>query len=1847
MIAQEQNAILQWREEVALQDFGEMRQDQGQIEKVNINENKLRKLAGNTSWRLHSQPGLGFLIYNAIQAGTFYESLSFRSKLTILLCLNTFYQLKILGTAIERNTIVLLETGSGKTHIAVLLMKYIAQNLKKERKKCLIIFLAPAVALAKQQFEYITRHTNLRVACYIGGRAVKDWKEATLNEVLVMTPQILLDGLDSNSLTLDIVNLMVLDECHHACKKHPYAKIMRVYQTLSQNKPKIFGMSASLVTKKGVSSNTDCEKQIAQIEGILDAQAITVKDKRELESFVHTAKQITKLYSLSSEHQPLQKKLVSLPHFFRENKAKNIRAHIEYCLQNLGSFCAFKAVQLYCEKEKSREIVTRTVETEQYALDGYLKDAHKLFEEELPSDVNELFKTPEGIRNTVEGGILSHKVEQLVQILIEKSGEDPKKVCCIVFVERVIAAAVISSLLQQIDCLKCLKIDFLSSVTSTFGSKTQQKALENFSSEKVQVLVSTDVIEEGIDVKNCNCVIRFDLPVNMRSYIQSRGRARQENSEYILFLQRGNKKQEDDLFDVIKSVALIEDIISSRNDPSIKEKSTIEKDVLVDADEQLPEVTPITNSMPCTKEKSVVEKDKSRSSYEVGDVGEDLGGVSEREDKVEDVDFDLQRVIENKDELKEDGNVKEGKTFTKSGISKTKELHSTAKIDVLSDKWDEEERGVILKVYELRFTSQSNDDKIYSNFGLLIKSKLDDDIINTEIDLFVTTDKIVKAKLLSRGEMTLDLTQMRNAKDFQEIIFNGVFGNLRKKKKITEMKNLWCSSYMYFLLPLESNKSGVTAIDWKCIEICAARAREFKSLSSISEEYHNIIDIDNIKEAPMAGTTHLRNQGESEILILAKCDICESSNLIDKTVLTVHNGMFYQVVEVIHEKTAKSPFLLEKDSNSRYNSYNEYFQKRYRKKLQYLNQPLLRVKHATRPRNFLTKHQVKPAENEGTFVELPPELCLNLDVPSFVMRSLCLVPSVMHRLISLMLGNQLNKAIRKERPECPPISIQLIMEAITSHKCLECYSYERLELLGDSFLKYAISLHLVMKYENEDEGWLSDRRAEAVCNKTLHDLALDRNLQGYIIDDLFDVRKWMAPGLFCSSFVSCSCNPRDPNSLQMGKVCDKRHRWIYSKTISDVVEALIGAHLVGGGTKAALEFMRWMNMEVDIEDKSVEIAFNRHFDCPDVVKTSLDELQSLLDYDFENRCLLVEALTHASMNEHGGCSYQRLEFLGDSVLDLLITQHLYSTYEESCQGTLSDLRQIAVNNENFAQATVEHKIHNYLRHNSDELRNQIAKFVEEFEQRRGGDLSFGGGMHAPKVLGDILESISGAILVDTRLKLNVVWEKMKPILSPTVRPDNIELQPVRELYELCDQQHYGRNWKPISRIGNVNVATIQIELEKSSISGEGSDMNKKSAEIKAAKHALAQLKVMGIYHDRHTYAQSSMDATGNEAPHGSNLIAQEKMIIASSPQINSEVDMVVTLDQFHKEETHQEANLFCCSKSMQVKDLDPFPHMKFTNKMDNTLSARKHKLEEGKEEGKEGVCITDVLTHDHIESNRPKKRAKARKTELLEVIANPLISEDYIGDGKDDAIMHNSNKNCSPGARKHKLEEGKEEGKEGLCITEVLTHDHIECNRPKKRAKARNTELLETSANPLISEDYIGDGKDDAITHNSNKNCSPGGGFISIPNEDIESSHPKKKAKKVCSLPGGFIRIPNKDIESSHPKKKVKKVCSHPVHIFLNSQRGDYRRNLYELCQKMHCSEPQFTLVETSDMPHKARFLFKVVVKISNKESFSVQGEQERDHASAKDTAAYKMLVELQKHGLCSIKTFNNNCENI
>lgn len=66
-------------------------------------------------------------------------------------------------------------------------------------------------------------------------------------------------------------------------------------------------------------------------------------------------------------------------------------------------------------------------------------------------------------------------------------------------------------------------------------------------------------------------------------------------------------------------------------------------------------------------------------------------------------------------------------------------------------------------------------------------------------------------------------------------------------------------------------------------------------------------------------------------------------------------------------------------------------------------------------------------------------------------------------------------------------------------RCSESFSMERLELLGDSVLKYVVSCHLFLNYPEKHEGKLSSERSSAVCNSTLYKLGINRKLQVFVL----------------------------------------------------------------------------------------------------------------------------------------------------------------------------------------------------------------------------------------------------------------------------------------------------------------------------------------------------------------------------------------------------------------------------------------------------------------------------------------------------------------------------------------------------------------------------------------------------------------------------------------------------------------------------------------------------------------------------------------------------------------------------
>jgi endoribonuclease Dicer len=168
--------------------------------------------------------------------------------------------------------------------------------------------------------------------------------------------------------------------------------------------------------------------------------------------------------------------------------------------------------------------------------------------------------------------------------------------------------------------------------------------------------------------------------------------------------------------------------------------------------------------------------------------------------------------------------------------------------------------------------------------------------------------------------------------------------------------------------------------------------------------------------------------------------------------------------------------------------------------------------------------------------------------------------------------------------------------------------------------------------------------------------------QGYIRDEVFDPSCWVPPGTHCPKVLLCRCDlgnlfqtqidaagedkvdvVKPSKVVKIGKSCANGHRWLCSKTISDVVEALIGAYFVEGGVSGALNFMTWAGFDVLYSQAKLDRARTHSaVDLANVnVGADLLALESILNYTFTNKALLVEAITHASHQElKGGFCYQ-------------------------------------------------------------------------------------------------------------------------------------------------------------------------------------------------------------------------------------------------------------------------------------------------------------------------------------------------------------------------------------------------------------------------------------------------------------------------------------------------------------------------------------------------------------------------------------------------------------------------------
>ncbi|CAB1335496.1 unnamed protein product [Coregonus sp. 'balchen'] len=296
-------------------------------------------------------------------------------------------------------------------------------------------------------------------------------------------------------------------------------------------------------------------------------------------------------------------------------------------------------------------------------------------------------------------------------------------------------------------------------------------------------------------------------------------------------------------------------------------------------------------------------------------------------------------------------------------------------------------------------------------------------------------------------------------------------------------------------------------------------------------------------------------------------------------------------------------------------------------------------------------------------------------------------------------------------------------------------------------------------------------------------------------------------------FVVGFWNPSEENcGAELGKqsISYDLHteQCIADKSIADCVEALLGCYLTSCGERAAQ--MRRLKEKggvtevanLDLQYGWLKIPPRCIFDHPDAERTlnhlisGFENFERKICYTFQNKAYLLQAFTHASYhyNTITDC-YQRLEFLGDAILDYLITKHLYEDPRQHSPGVLTDLRSALVNNTIFASLAVQYDFHKYFKAVSPELFHVIDDFVQfqlEKNEMQGMDSELRRSeedeakeedIEVPKAMGDIFESLAGAIYMDSRMSLETVWQVYYPMMRPLIEKfsANVPRSPVREL----------------------------------------------------------------------------------------------------------------------------------------------------------------------------------------------------------------------------------------------------------------------------------------------------------------------------------------------------------------------------------------------------------------------------------------------------------------------------------
>ena len=471
------------------------------------------------------------------------------------------YQQTILATAVEKNTLVVLPTGMGKTNIFLMLTAHRMMQYPNSK----ILFIGPTKPLIEQYMNVFKEHFEISendMAIFTGmvspEKRSELWKNA---KIIFSTPQGLENDIISGKIKLEEVCLLGVDEAHRAVGDYAYVFVAKQFMKLSRF-PRIIALTAS--------PGSDMEK-IQEVCKNLFIEDIEVRtdDDPDVKPYIQEVDIDFVKVELPSVFTDIQKfLLLFLRERFEKLKRWGIlkRTELKYVTKSdlLGlqaelrsriasgekDFVVWNAISLLAETMKIYHAL-ELLETQG------ISALHKFFEKLTAESRTVKTKAIKSIMNDsnfkfamikaqilYEEGVEHPKLIEL-QKLVEHEVNQNNNIKMIVFNQyRDNAADIIEKLNKLQNVRANIFVGQQKKGDTGLSQKKQKQMIDDFRNGIFNVLVATSIGEEGLDIPRVDLVVFYEpIPSAIRS-IQRRGRTgRQEKGRVIILMAKGTRDE--------------------------------------------------------------------------------------------------------------------------------------------------------------------------------------------------------------------------------------------------------------------------------------------------------------------------------------------------------------------------------------------------------------------------------------------------------------------------------------------------------------------------------------------------------------------------------------------------------------------------------------------------------------------------------------------------------------------------------------------------------------------------------------------------------------------------------------------------------------------------------------------------------------------------------------------------------------------------------------------------------------------------------------------------------------------------------------------------------------------------------------------------------------------------------------------------------------------------------------------------------------------------------------------------------------------------------------------------------